>query len=1164
MYNSVLCAWYAFDGLGMPRLVAEESAALAIVAASLLVFRTFRERYLLVWIVGWLAYFVSRWTLHGVEGAVIPSYIDAISQAEFVLAICLFAAAIYIYTHRRKFLLPLALASVILISFAVARVLLWPEVNTLRTVFEVAYRVVALSAAISLVRFRWARWEIGPWLLCVSLFLLHLDWAPISAYLPPDSSLMVDLLFGLSMLLVAFDDFRTRSRRLGAVNALTASIAGARQSAPSLGSALNEFKSLMGAKAAWLFILEGERAVISQQVGLSPDCLRDLNSSAVDDTLKQILVESNPTVVLRSSSSEALRGFLEKETFRHMVIVPVMGKKSVMGALCLGSRHQLSYTPEDMEFLTGIAHQLGLAVENSKLVEEILRSHRQWTNTFDSIQDVVLLHDSEFRVMKANQSLLRKLGMAPASVVNRLCAEVLPRSNAWEGCPYCREVNSRFHDGPDPCFGGLSMVSSSSYVEQGSTQKGTIHVIRDVTDTHAAEEKYRLLFEQVQEGVFVATPDGNLLDCNDAFIRMLGYSDRESLMGLNVNTDLYAAPEQRERFRKEVELHDYVRNFEVALRRKDGTIVHAVESSFVTRNVDRKIERYQGFLLDVTDKKRAEDEIRRRNRELNALNAMAVIATQSFDLDEILNLTLRQVISLLEAETGTIYLADSEAGSFRRRAMWGQRSLKLSRSPEVKFGAGFGDLVTRSRTDVITAEYLPHLPPAVADFIHADDCSSWIWMLLWGAENPVGLVGISSREGREYSVNDQNLLVAIGRQLSTTVEKVRLYEESCRAYDDLRQTQEQLLQSEKMSAMGQLIAGVAHELNNPLTAILGYAQLLEAEGLNERAADFVGKLFKQAQRTHRVVQNLLSFARQRKPQKEKLDVRKILAEAIALREYDIRTYGIHLIQDSNEEVAAVTGDAHQLEQVFLNIINNALDAIREKGGGGALTVRVSEQGDNVLVVFQDSGCGLKEPHRIFDPFYTTKTIGKGTGLGLSICYGIVKEHGGEIIAHNGAEGGAIVEVKLPSAGKTLIVSPPVVAILPHELALSGSILLIEQELAILEFGRDVLWGAGATVATAGAGKELEALLKSQSFDAIIMDGQFPAPWTASGSYNWLKENWPGLEKHLLFTFSNIADPEIRSFLELNGVPYLAKPFEVSDLIALVRQLLLKKLAAAAQ
>ena len=163
------------------------------------------------------------------------------------------------------------------------------------------------------------------------------------------------------------------------------------------------------------------------------------------------------------------------------------------------------------------------------------------------------------------------------------------------------------------------MVSTSSYVEQGSKQKGTIHVVRDTTDRRIAEEKYRLLFEQMQEGVFVATPEGKLLDCNDAFIRMLGHGSREELLALNVDAELYASHEQREVFRREVELHNYVRNFEVTLRRKDGTLLTAMESSFATRNAEGKIERYQGFLLDMTEKKRAEDEIRRRNRELNAL-----------------------------------------------------------------------------------------------------------------------------------------------------------------------------------------------------------------------------------------------------------------------------------------------------------------------------------------------------------------------------------------------------------------------------------------------------------------------------------------------------------------------------------------------------------------
>jgi two-component system NtrC family sensor kinase len=275
------------------------------------------------------------------------------------------------------------------------------------------------------------------------------------------------------------------------------------------------------------------------------------------------------------------------------------------------------------------------------------------------------------------------------------------------------------------------------------------------------------------------------------------------------------------------------------------------------------------------------------------------------------------------------------------------------------------------------------------------------------------MMGISSRENRVYTSNDENLLVAIGRQLATTIEKVRLYEETCRAYEDLRKTQEQLLQSEKMSAVGQLIAGVAHELNNPLTAILGYAQLLESEGLNDRAADFVSKLFKQAQRTHRVVQSLLSFARQRKPQKEQVQICKVLDETLALRDYDLKVNDIKLEREFEATPPAVTADPHQLEQVFLNIINNAVDAMLEAGRGGTLKVRVYTKDGNVHTEFHDSGPGIKEPHRIFEPFYTTKGVGKGTGLGLSICYGIVQEHGGRIECFNRPEGGATFVVELP-------------------------------------------------------------------------------------------------------------------------------------------------------
>jgi PAS domain S-box-containing protein len=1159
--NLLLSLWTLAAG-AILKLTPQESAAFIMLAASLVVFRTFRERYLLIWILGWIVYLASRMPLAAWE----PQYGVAIAEGTFVLAVCIFAAAVFTYTRARKLFLPLLFVSIVVVGFAAARPFLWPDSIALRVALEISYRMVAVTAVVQLIKVRWGRWEIGPWLLSLSLASVNLDWTVVNfnMHLPAGVDLIPDLLLGLSMLLVVFDDSRARTRRLAVVNALTTSIARSTQSGPMLLTALEELKKLMKARASWFRLQqEDEKLVVVQQIGLSPEFMMARGSIATDETLRNLILDGKAAVIKTRNAEPDLRDALKKEKFHHVLLVPVRGKKSVIGVLALGSRYWRSYTPEDLEFLETSANQLGIAVENVRLMEQVLRSQRQWVNTFDSIQDLILVHDAEFKIMTVNQALVGRLNLAPAAVVGNPCETILSKTyEQWKGCPYCSRGDVDFVEGSDPCFGGYSLVSTSSYTDQNSKQKGTIHVIRDTTERRAAEEKYRLLFEQVQEGVFVATPDGKLVDCNDAFVQMLGYNGREELMVLNLETQLYASPEQRELFRREVEKHNYVRNFEVTMRRKDGTLLNAVESSFGSRNAAGRVDRYQGFLLDMTEKKRAEEEIRRRNRELNALNAMAVIATQSFDLDEILNLTLRQVVTLFGAETGSVYLSDADNTTLRRRAGWGQRTGDRQKFSEVALPGGFGELVMRSRTEVITHEFLPHLPPLVAEFVQADGLQSWIWVLLWSKDLPIGVLGISCREPRTFSSNDENLLVAIGRQLATTIEKVRLYEETCRAYDDLRKTQEQLLQSEKMSAVGQLIAGVAHELNNPLTAILGYAQLLESEGLQERAQDYVRKMFKQAQRTHRVVQNLLSFARQRKSEKQEVDLRKVLEETLTLRDYDLKVSNIAVEREIDPNTPNADADPHQLEQVFLNIINNALDAMLENGQRGTLKVKVYPKDKFVCVEFHDSGPGIQDPKRIFDPFYTTKSIGKGTGLGLSICYGIVKEHGGDIIAHNRPEGGAVLEVRIPICGHSTGAAAKEVPAPKRELVIEGYVLVVEEEEAVLEFERDVLVGAGAKVVTVKSGDAMKERLLAEKFDALVTNGT-QANWSAREMYQWLKEKCPGMENCVLFTFSTAMDLEMRGFLQSNNLPFLVKPFEVADLITAARKLLQKTQAAAA-
>src|SRR5256884_412550 len=223
-------------------------------------------------------------------------------------------------------------------------------------------------------------------------------------------------------------------------------------------------------------------------------------------------------------------------------------------------------------------------------------------------------------------------------------------------------------------------------------------------------------------------------------------------------------------------------------------------------------------------------------------------------------------------------------------------------------------------------------------------------------------------------------------------------EETRQAYENLRRTQEQLLHSEKLAAVGQLISGVAHELNNPLTAILGYSQLLTSSGqMGQRGIEYADKLYKQAQRTHRIVQNLLSFARQHKPERVSVQINQALQETLALRDYDLRMHNVRVHLDLAENLPVTSADPHQLQQVFLNMVNNAVDAILEHSIDGDLWVRTGFNGDRLCIEFTDSGPGVKDASKVFDPFYTTKPVGKGTGLGLSICYGIITEHGGTIL-----------------------------------------------------------------------------------------------------------------------------------------------------------------------
>ncbi|MBI2678774.1 MAG: GAF domain-containing protein [Candidatus Koribacter versatilis] len=1133
-----------------------------LLAGGVLVYRTFRERYLLAWLFGWGAYLLHKLASGAAAGAGGSAHTAwlVLSPMFFTLALFLMAGAISFYANRTRWLLPLAIVGMVALDLAVIRVLWLPRSTWLEYTIDALYMAIKAVAAVELALFSRGRGSIGPWLLTFLFLFVHTHSGD-SGHMEAD--LLIELLLALSMVIIVLDDSQARGRRLAVVNAITTAIAEAQDVRPMMEASLRELSTLMDAKAAWFRLLDEGHLVLTAQVGEGETIGPSRRSLNMEGTFSGRVVQQRaPGMIRMTATDRETRKRMERDGFDHVLVIPVEGKNGVVGTIALAGGEHRSYRPDETQFLTATANQLGIAFENLQLFEHIAHSQRQWLRTFDAIEDGVLVHDEHNRIIKLNRPLLARLRKEYREVVGASCDTVFPNAGtAWTECPYCTHGDS-LHESPDPCFPGYSLVTTATFTEEGGGTS-TIHTVKDTTERRAVEERYRLFFERVQEGVFVSTPDGRLIDCNEGFVRLLGYQTRDELLAVDIAHDLYANPEDRQRFRKAIAEHGSLRDFEFDLRRKDGSIIKVRESSFALNDAQGRVARYQGFLLDITEKKRAEEEIRRRNRELNALNAIASMGNQSFDLAQILNHALGQVMQVFAVDTGTIYLFDEPTLTLRRIAGAGYASDVGRKLEEFQIPQEFWETVRNSRAQVITQQHLPHLPGVITEFVREEKLQSWVWLLLWANDTIVGTLGISSRHVREFTANEESLLVAIGRQLANTISKVRLYEETKSAYEDLARTQEQLLQSEKMSAIGQLISGVAHELNNPLTAILGYAQLLENEELDDRSRDFVSKLYRQAQRTHKIVQNLLSFSRQRKPQKQSVDLRRVLEETLALRDYDLKLNNIAVEREFESPLPPVTADPHQIEQVFLNIINNAADAMLETSRGGALRVRIYAQEGHVWTEFRDTGPGIRDTKRIFDPFYTTKGVGKGTGLGLSICYGIMKEHQGEISAQNEGEGaGAIIRLKLPVAATPVGAESRTKAGRKPTHTLFGRVLVVDDEEAVVDFEAEVLRGAGAEVVSRMSGEEAIALLQAESFDAIIIDGKMPGGWTGMDVYQWIAENRPGLERCIMFAISNFGDSDIRRFIEEKKVPCIVKPFEVADLIAITRRLLKKSKAVA--
>jgi len=597
-----------------------------------------------------------------------------------------------------------------------------------------------------------------------------------------------------------------------------------------------------------------------------------------------------------------------------------------------------------------------------QLGQLIARSQRSFKELIDSFDDVAFATSLDGKIRTVNRRMTELLGVPYTEVVAHKLDEFIDQPKRQDvDRNLARFLEKRRWSGMVPVR--LSSSHRTLYFDcvvnaivKGDEVVGVSTLARDVTEEHEKERRFTELFETLQEGVYFSTPEGKLLDGNAALVHVLGYENKEDLLALDA-TALNSDPNQSPVLGRSADDQGGVRAREITLRRKDGTLATFTDTSRAVWDTAGKIVRYQGTLVDVTERRAMERALRRQEEFQRYL-------LESFP-DLILVIDLNERYSFVSARA-------QELLGFTPEELVGKRVEEgQDHSPEMLMVAR--DLLA-GRTTFGRCEYRVR---------HRDGT----WRTLRASASP--LFDAESRvSGVIVSVRD------------ITVEK---------------KLEQQIIQSERLAAMGQMIGGFAHELNNPLTSILGMSELLQDGEVADATRKQLEILQQQARRAVEIVQNLMYFSRPPAPGKTPIDLGELVQRTLHLHAYSLRKSNITVDFLREGTTPQVNGDAHQLMQVFLNLILNSEQAMREARNAGTLRIRLEKGEKTMSVVFQDDGPGIPPEilPNIFDPFYTTKRPGRGTGLGLSICKAILREHNGNVEAASGPGGGAVFTVTLP-------------------------------------------------------------------------------------------------------------------------------------------------------
>ena len=588
----------------------------------------------------------------------------------------------------------------------------------------------------------------------------------------------------------------------------------------------------------------------------------------------------------------------------------------------------------------------------------------------EAFEDGIYVMNQDLVVEYMNSAMIAQFGDG----VGKKCHQILNQTE--EKCPWCksdevlkgRSIRREVH---------VPLLDKTYYLieiplenEDGSRSKLSIY--RDLTERkkreemlRVSEEGFKMLFENIPTGVFVSSKEGKFLDANQALLDMLGYGKQEFL-NINIATDLYVRPEERDTFREMMERNGHVIDYEVDFNRKDGSTIPILLTGHARYDREGNVVGYEGLNVDLTQRKLMEKELQEAYDFMNQIIQSSPNSIMATDM------TGNIMIWNRAAEETLGYSANEVIGKMNIRKI-------------------YPDGMARKVMQMLrSTEYGP-------------EGRLRSYPMLW-----------MRRDGEvvEGTLSAAMIYDAKGNEVASVGSFVDLRErlEMERA---LRRTQEQLLQSEKLAAMGRLTSQVAHELNNPLYGIMNTLELLKTEvSTQSKRRKILDMAHSETIRLSDMLRKMLSFSKPDQEERQPVDINSILDEILLLHEKQLRELDISIASDFAEDLGMVNASKNQLRQVFLNMVANARDAMPN---GGSLTVITTDDGDMVSVEITDTGMGIPEENliKIFDSFFTTKDEVKGVGLGLSVCYGFIKDHDGDIKVQSQVGHGTTFTITLP-------------------------------------------------------------------------------------------------------------------------------------------------------